>query len=120
VRAGLVESVKEWTKLLDEAGDLNEMMKILMNKTFFELDYEFYKKFPEVAMTCGATAIVMVIVESRAYVFSVGDCKGYLFRNDVLYQLNLDHLPVRYLPLRVAGTSVCGSRTRGVSSSTTV
>jgi hypothetical protein len=32
--------------LLDEAGDLNEMMKVLMNKTFFELDYEFYKKYP--------------------------------------------------------------------------
>ncbi len=35
VRDNLVEKIKEWTKLLDEAGDLNEMMKILMNKTFF-------------------------------------------------------------------------------------
>ncbi len=59
---GLVDKIKDWTKLLDEAGDLNEMMKILMNKTFFELDYEFYKKFPEIAMTCGATALVMIIV----------------------------------------------------------
>jgi serine/threonine protein phosphatase PrpC len=59
---GLVDKIKDWTKLLDEAGDLNEMMKILMNKTFFELDYEFYKKFPEIGMTCGATALLMVIV----------------------------------------------------------
>lgn len=32
--------------MIDEAGDINEMIKILMNKTFFELDYEFYKKYP--------------------------------------------------------------------------
>lgn len=35
VKNGLVDKMKDWTKLLDEAGDLNEMMKILMNKTFF-------------------------------------------------------------------------------------
>lgn len=45
-------------------------------------------------MTCGATAICMLIIESRAYVFHVGDCKGFLFRNEVLYKLNIDHVPV--------------------------
>ena len=45
-------------------------------------------------MTCGATALCMMIIESRAYVFHVGDCKGYLFRNETLYRLNIDHLPV--------------------------
>lgn len=47
-------------------------------------------------MTCGATGICMLIIESRAYVFHVGDCKGFLFRNEVLYKLNLDHVPVFY------------------------
>lgn len=27
-----------WTNLLDEAGDLNEMLNILVKRTFFELD----------------------------------------------------------------------------------
>lgn len=43
VRDRLVLKIREWTKLLDETGDLNEMVKVLMNRTFYELDYEFYK-----------------------------------------------------------------------------
>ena len=46
IKDNLIDKIKGWTQLLDEAGDLNEMVKILMNKTFFELDYEFYKKYP--------------------------------------------------------------------------
>lgn len=38
----------------------------------------------------------MLLIESKAYVFSVGDCKGLLFRNDVIYQMCLDHLPVSF------------------------
>ena len=52
-----------------------------MNKTFFELDYEFYKKYPELSLTCGCTCIVMLVIESKVYTFHVGDCKSYLFRN---------------------------------------
>lgn len=70
------------------------MIKILMNKTFFELDFEFYKRHPDLSLTCGATGLVLLIIESKVYAFSLGDCKGYTFRNDVLFQLNLDHIPV--------------------------
>ena len=65
-----------------------------MNKTFYELDYEFYKKDPELAETCGATGMVVMIIEKRVYSFHIGDCKSYLFRSNVLYQMNIDHLPV--------------------------
>ena len=94
IRDNLIEKVKGWTPLLDEAGDLNEMIKILMNKSFYEMDHEFMQKYPDLAQTCGATGIVLLVIESKAYVFSLGDCKGYTFRNEVLFQLNLDHLPV--------------------------
>ena len=67
-----------------------------MSKTFYELDYEFYKKDPEIAETCGATGLVVMIIEKRVYSFHVGDCKGYLFRNEMLYQMNIDHLPVNF------------------------
>lgn len=46
IKENLIGKVREWTSLLDEAGDLNEMVKVLMNKTFFELDFEFSKQFP--------------------------------------------------------------------------
>ena len=101
IRDNLIDKIKDWTKLLDQAGDLNEMIKILMAKTFFELDFEFHQQYPDLSQTCGATGIVMLIIESKAYVFSLGDCKGYTFRNDVLFQLNLDHLPVFHMKHRV-------------------
>ena len=46
MRDNIVEKIREWTKLLDEAGDINKMLELLMNKTFYELDYEFHKKYP--------------------------------------------------------------------------
>ena len=46
IRDNLVRKVREWTPLLDEAADINEMVRVLMSKTFYELDYEFYKKDP--------------------------------------------------------------------------
>jgi serine/threonine protein phosphatase PrpC len=97
IKDNLVLKIREWTKLLDEAGDLTEMVKVLMNKTFFELDYEFNKKFPELSQTCGCTMLCSLIIESRVFTFHVGDCKSYLFRNDVLYKMNIDHLPVNIL-----------------------
>ena len=55
--------------MLDEAGDLNEMVKILMNKTFFQLDYEFFKKNDKKisdkidrSMACGATGLIMLVI----------------------------------------------------------
>jgi hypothetical protein len=35
IRDNLIDKIKSWTKMIDEAGDINEMIKILMNKTFF-------------------------------------------------------------------------------------
>lgn len=37
----------------------------------------------------------MLTIEKRVYCFHIGDCKGYLFRKDVLYQMNIDHIPSR-------------------------
>ena len=56
-------------------------------------------------MTCGCTAVVMLVIESKVYTFHVGDCKSYLFRNEVLYKMNIDHLPVTSIPYRAEVTS---------------
>lgn len=45
-KSNLVRKIREWTPLLDEAGDLNEMLKLLMSKTYFELDHEFHLSQP--------------------------------------------------------------------------
>lgn len=56
-------------------------------------------------MTCGCTAVVMLVIESKVYTFHVGDCKSYLFRNEVLYKMNIDHLPVTPIPCRAEVTN---------------
>ena len=61
-------------------------------------------------MTCGCTALVMLVIESKVYTFHVGDCKSYLFRNEVLYKMNIDHLPVLIVLQRVEETKEIGYR----------
>lgn len=80
IKEKLLKKVREWTPMLDEAGDLNAMLRLLMGKTFYEIDYEFYQEHEDIAMSCGATLVVMLIIDSKAYVFNLGDSKGYLYR----------------------------------------
>jgi|JI9StandDraft_2_1071091.scaffolds.fasta_scaffold1338702_1 serine/threonine protein phosphatase PrpC len=61
-------------------------------------------------MTCGCTALVMLVIESKVYTFHVGDCKSYLFRNEVLYKMNIDHLPVLIVLQRVEEIKEIGYR----------
>lgn len=46
-------------------------------------------------MTCGATVLTMITIGSRVFIFSLGDCKGYIFRKESLFQLNIEHKPTR-------------------------
>lgn len=45
-------------------------------------------------MTCGATGLLLLVIDSKAYVFNLGDNKGLLYRKDKLFQLSIDHIPV--------------------------
>ena len=45
-------------------------------------------------MTCGATIVVMMIIDSKVYVFNIGDNKGYLYRDEKIYQMTIDQIPV--------------------------
>lgn len=58
------------------------MMKLLMSKTFYEIDHEYYQAFnEEITHQCGATLVCLLVIDCRAYVFNLGDCKGYLYRS---------------------------------------
>lgn len=70
------------------------MLRLLMSKTFYELDYEFYQKYPEIAGTCGATLLVLLIIDSKAYVFNLGDNRGLLYRDEQIFKMSIDHIPV--------------------------
>lgn len=65
-----------------------------MSKTFCELDYEFYQKHSEVADSCGATILVLLIIDSKVYAFNLGDNRGYLSRDETMYKLSIDQIPV--------------------------
>lgn len=63
-------------------------------------------------MTCGCTALVSLIIERKIYTFHLGDCKSFLFRNQVLYKMNIDHLPVGMSLIRAGGTKGIGLKGR--------
>lgn len=87
--------------MLDEAGDLNEMIRVLMSKTFYELDYEFYQIYPDIAATCGSTILCLLIIDSKIYSFNLGDNRGLLYRDEQMFKLNIDHIPVNVILYRV-------------------
>lgn len=39
IKENLKTKVQGWSKMLDSVADINEVLKILMTKTFFELDW---------------------------------------------------------------------------------
>lgn len=36
----------------------------------------------------------MLVVDSKAYIINLGDNRGYLYRDDQMYKLSIDHIPV--------------------------
>ena len=53
-----------------------------MFKTFYEIDFDFSQEYPELALTCGATGLLVLIIDSKAYCFNLGDNKGIIYRKD--------------------------------------
>lgn len=58
------------------------MINLLMFKTFYEIDFDFSQEYPELALTCGATGLLVLIIDSKAYCFNLGDNKGIIYRKD--------------------------------------
>lgn len=36
----------------------------------------------------------MLVIDSKIYVFNLGDNNGLIYRDDQVYQLSIDHIPV--------------------------
>ena len=100
---------------MNKAEDVNRMLKGLIGKTLMDLDYEFYKEFPNSA-TCGATVLIVIIIQSRVFVYNLGACKGLLLRNGTMFQINTEHKPTlgdERIRLEKAGAFVKNDRLLG-------
>ena len=45
-----------------------------------------------------------MIIDSKAYVFNLGDSKAFVYREEKIYQMAIDHIPVIFYPCRAEPT----------------
>jgi serine/threonine protein phosphatase PrpC len=80
--------VLENLRLIDSVKNLCEGVKILIEKTFYQLDFGFYQKYKEAALVSGATLLMVLIIGCRVFVINLGDCVGTLGKVNKLVKLN--------------------------------
>ncbi len=58
---------------------------------FEEIDQQYKAAFPTVAYQCGATAVVVLIIDNILICANVGDARAVLCRNGKALDLSIDH-----------------------------
>lgn len=79
---------------LKESQDLNETLANCITKAFEVCDQGYKKAHPEHANTCGATAVVTLILGNKLVCANVGDARAFLCRNGQAIDLSIDHKAV--------------------------
>ena len=99
VQENLVRTIREKFAAdkvsIDACRNINEYVRCKITDTFYQIDLDFHQANEKVAKTCGATMIMCLMIGSRFFVFWVGDCRGFLVRENVIVQLTTDHYPSR-------------------------
>lgn len=74
-------------------------IKNFIDNTFDEINkYIYFKKVSTYnSAMLGCTAVVLIITDGKAYIAHIGDSRGYLVRNEKIFQLTNDHSYVQSL-----------------------
>lgn len=62
-----------------------------MNKAFEETDLKYKQAHLDVCNSCGATAVVCVLLGNKLICANVGDARAILCRNGKAVDLSVDH-----------------------------
>lgn len=86
-----VTQVKE----VDYSSNINETIHSIFVKAYAQLDQAFYEKDPVVAMNCGATCLILMILGSKIYTINLGDSRAIMSKKGQVIELTQDHKPDR-------------------------
>ena len=79
--------------------NINECIERAMKETFLNLDESFHREENDISYRCGAAAVIVLIIGSRAYCANVGDSRAILSRNGKAINLSVDHKTVIFVYL---------------------
>ena len=74
----------------DSESIFNAAPKV-MTTAFEETDKQYKAAFPQAAFQCGATAVVVLIIDNILICANVGDARAVLCRNGKAIDLSIDH-----------------------------
>jgi serine/threonine protein phosphatase PrpC len=90
----LIAELSDEISGLKESEDINECLSNAITKAFEECDREFREAHKDTANTCGATAVVVLILGNKLVCANVGDARALLCRNGKAIDLSIDHKAV--------------------------
>ena len=82
---------------IKDAECLNEALKNSITKSFEVCDKKYKQNFPTVCNSCGATAVVCLLLGNKLVCANVGDARAILCRNGKALDLSMDHKAVSAL-----------------------
>jgi protein phosphatase 2C family protein 2/3 len=82
---------------IKDAECLNDALKNSIIKAFEIADMQYKQIFPTVANSCGATAVVCLLLGNKLVCANVGDARAILCRNGKALDLSMDHKAVSYI-----------------------
>jgi protein phosphatase 2C family protein 2/3 len=77
-------------------GNINECISKAFSRAFAVMDEAYYRDCKDVAVKCGATACVVLIVGNRIFTANVGDSRAVLCRSGSALNLTFDHKTVSH------------------------
>ena len=90
----LIAEFKDEIDGLEESQDLNESLSHCITKAFEECDRSFRQLHKDTSNTCGATAVVVLILGNKLICANVGDARAVLCRNGKAIDMSIDHKAV--------------------------
>lgn len=82
---------------LRDSTELNFTIERCIKKAFENADKKYKEMHQEVANSCGATAVVCILLGNKLVCANVGDARAILCRNAKALDLSADHKAVKIL-----------------------
>ncbi len=73
---------------------MNDSLKKCIFKAFEISDAKYKKLYPAVCNSCGATAVICLLLGNKLICANVGDARAILCRNGKALDLSMDHKAV--------------------------
>lgn len=79
---------------IKQADDINEAIESCIRRSFEDTDKKYKEQHADCANSCGATAVIVLVIGNKLVCANVGDARAILCRNGQAMDLSIDHKAV--------------------------